>query len=257
MALKGCLVKGEFASLCAKLFESGDLITYVKQGGRDSKIVRLGPTHVRDHFTTIAKLHTSQIQHGILPKLGIEVLTQLYYELSAAPKAGVWAAIREGKVVGFVAGCANIAQSCQWVLSKPRFLFCLIPAVARAWRLGFVKLISPVTYLSRAKDTTLSEEDRVGGAELLAISIAPEARSQGLGRDLVGALEKEFEKWGGIRSYRVSTNVADPDSNRFYLALGFVPLGRVRHHDLVLQVYQKHVTETPAFHSGSGGGSKV
>jgi GNAT superfamily N-acetyltransferase len=196
-----------------------------------------------EYFRAVAGIHMAQIQHGILPKLGLDVLGRLYRELSAAPQTGVWVAVHDKRIVGFVSGCANVKRSYRWVLSRPGFLVFLIPTILKVWRLGVGRLISPLTYLGRAKEA-VHDGGQSAEAELLAIGVDPAMRGRGLGTHLVTQLEKEFRRWGRVSVYRVSTNLADPDSNRFYVSRGFVALGTVSHHDLVLQVYRKQILET-------------
>jgi GNAT superfamily N-acetyltransferase len=206
-------------------------------------IVRLGAEHQLEHFLAIAHLHSDQIHHGFLPRLGIRFLGALYQVLAQAPQTGVWAAFERGRIVGFLAGCADVRRTYHWVLTRPAMWTRLVVAAPAVWRLGMRRLLSPFTYV-RERNTRDDGEARAMGsvcaAELLAIAVQPEARGRGVATGLVAAFETELRSWSVSDCYRVSTNVTDPASNEFYRVLGFSPKGTVRHHDLVLQIYEKH-----------------
>ena len=205
------------------------------------EIIRLGSDHPVEHFAVVARLHTAEIHHGILPRLGLPFLSRLYYELARAPKAGVWVAFEEAEIVGFIAGCADMPRTYRRLLSRPAVVGRLIVALGAVWRLGLSRLASPLTYIAKGRKTTNDASTRNSPctAEVLALAVSPTVRGRGIGGALVRVFEQEIRTWSAASHYRVSTNAADPNSNFFYQALGFSPCGRVRHHDLVLQVYEK------------------
>jgi GNAT superfamily N-acetyltransferase len=225
-------------------------------------IVRLGAGHPTNYFLEIARLHSDEIRHGVLPKLGIEFLGALYRALAAAPRTGVWAAFEDGKIVGFLAGCADVRRTYRWVLARPTIWVRLAAAAPAVWRLGMGRLLSPFTYVrgrSTRNDGGTHAMSSMCAAELLAIAVRPAARGRGLATGLVTAFETALCTWSVLDCYRVSTNVTDRASNRFYRILGFSPKGTLRHHDLVLQIYERslaaRVSSDPGVRSETGPGS--
>jgi ribosomal protein S18 acetylase RimI-like enzyme len=168
-------------------------------------------------------------------------MTRLYFELSRAPQTHLWVALERGQVVAFLAGCANVQRSYRWVLMRPALLARLFLASWTVARLGLGRLLSPFSYISRARvpaDGALSSGAQ-GVAELLAIAVKPQLRQRGVAKMLVEIFEQTLRDWGDVATYRVSTNIADVNSNTFYRRLGFSPCGTIKHHDLVLQTYEK------------------
>lgn len=208
------------------------------------EIVRLGAERSLSHFIDIARLHADEIHHGILPRLGIRFLGTLYKALARAPQTGVWAAFDDGRIVGFLTGCGNVRRTYRWVLARPAIWVRLGAAAPAVWRLGMRRLLSPFTYV---RGRTMDDDDDAHAmesaciAELLSLAVRPEARGRGVATALVTAFEIELRRWDVSDCYRVATNITDLGSNRFYGALGFSPRGTVRHHDLVLQIYEKHL----------------
>jgi ribosomal protein S18 acetylase RimI-like enzyme len=209
-------------------------------GFRPMGIERLSPSHPWDAFRQVAQLHAAEIHHGLLPLLGLRFMTRLYYEMARAPRTGVWAAMENGNVLGFIAGCADVGQTYRAMLLRRGPVFAIL-ALGGLFNLTVLrKLPSMFLYPFRVGR---KEQDAPPPthAELLAIAVDQAAHRRGLGRGLVEAFEQGLLDWGMAGAYQVTTNVEEIASNQFYRKLGFQPYGTIKHHDLTLQRYTKQV----------------
>jgi GNAT superfamily N-acetyltransferase len=203
-----------------------------------SAVHKLDSSSGRATFDALAQLHIAEIHHGTLPLLGKRFLARLYQELTRAPQSGIWAAHDAGRMVGFVAGCADLAAAYRAALRRSAIPLALLGARGLVSLTALRKLPALLLYPLRARGARDS-----GGApraELLAIAVDPEMQGKGIGRDLVLALETAFREWR-VDQYAVTTNRAETASNAFYVSLGFEPCGTMSHHELTLQRYRKPI----------------
>lgn len=205
------------------------------------RIERLSPSHPKDVFGQIARLHVQEIHHGLLPLLGLPFVARMYYEMSRAPRTGVWAALEDGEVLGFIAGCADVGRTHRAMLLRRGPVFALL--ALRALLRPTVLRRLPAMLLYPLRVGAVGEaEPTVPHAELLAIAVDRRSHRRGLGHRLVEVFEQALREWDVRGSYQVLTNVEEVASNRFYRKLGLEPHGTVRHHDLLLQRYTKQLT---------------
>ena len=208
-------------------------------------IIRLTNSEPLSYFQEVARLHTAEIQHGMLPLLGNEFLTSLYYEMCREPKNGIWVATENGKILGFLAGSADVRLSCRRLV--------LQSGLSLGWKILHAipnlkllkKFFSLFAYPFRKKGERPSLPERHSSsadrAELLAMAVHHEAHRQGIGRALVATFEQSLLIWGASDGYWVATDASQLASNNFYLSLGFERGGRLKHHDLILQHYYKRL----------------
>lgn len=204
---------------------------------------QLTPSQRPELFDEVARLHMNQIHHGILPLFGQKFLAQLYYELSRTPKTVVWIAAEEGKLLGFLAGCADVGQSLKSVLLRSPLRLMWLASLSILSGRPLRKLPSVFWYPFRVRRSASSERppEPIGdNAELLAIAVDGAGQGRGIGKRLVALFEDSLTQWG-VSDYHVTTNIADPNSNKFYQALLFEPCGQIKHHDLILQKYRKKI----------------
>lgn len=201
------------------------------------------PADSAEYFGRIAELHIAEIHHGLLPRLGKKFLALLYQGLSGADRTGVWVALHDGHVLGFVAGCADTKRTMSEVLFSLGGKL-LLAAAGAVMSLELLRNISAMLVYPFRQSPANGTRD-IPKAELLAICVEPSSRGRSIGKQLVQALEKSFPTWGTIQDYHVKTNIEEATSNAFYSTLGFHPAGTVPHHRLVLQVYIKPISDAP------------
>lgn len=196
----------------------------------------------KSYFDQIAQLHATSILHGLLPLLGSDFLSCLYQALSKAPDTGVWVALRDDAVVGFLAGSSNVKRAYASVFSKSTFQLMLAAGKALFSFSVIKKLPSVFMYLSRNQHREFSDQciDPIN-AELLAIAVNASERGRGVGRFLVETFEKKLLSWGAHKAYCVTTDKSEIGSNAFYQAMGFKKDGTMRHHQMTLQMYKKAI----------------
>ncbi len=211
------------------------------------EIRRLGLTDPVSYAEQVARIHAAEIRLGALPLLGERFLARLYRGMSGAPLTGVWVAEESGAVLGFLAGCADIKGTYRSVLTHgaiPLGWQVLRAVVGRPSLLR--KVYAVATYpSSEAQKETGAASSSVAmparHAELLSMAVRRDAQRRGIGRRLVAAFEEALPAWGVTDGYWVTTNRAEPDSNRFYRAMGCEERGTVPHHDLILQQYFRRI----------------
>jgi ribosomal protein S18 acetylase RimI-like enzyme len=197
-----------------------------------------------ERFQEVARLHSHQIHHGILPLFGARFLSRLYYRLASSSRAAVWVVIEDEKVVGFLAGCADIRQSYRSVFARSGLQLSWLALRSVFKPSVFRRLPSVFVYpfqLGKKQTTEESSASPVRRAELLSIAIDDGCHGRGFGRQLILEFEKELLRWGINEPYWVTTNCDDMNSNAFYRALGFEARGTFKHHSLILQRYCKDV----------------
>ncbi len=187
------------------------------------------------------------IHHGVLPLFGRRFLARMYYELARAPRTGVWGVAESGRVLGFLAGSADVRVSFLFVVLKGGIPMAWSAGRSIFSRLLLRKLRAVFAYpfrrvLRRSGDLT-GRSCRTR-AEILAVAVNTDMGRRGIGKALVRVFEEALAGWG-VTAYRVTTNVDESASNAFYRMLGCVPCGTIRHHDLILQVYEKELSTRP------------
>jgi ribosomal protein S18 acetylase RimI-like enzyme len=172
-------------------------------------------------------------------------LRRLYALLSKAPQTSVCAALESGRVVGFIAGSADVRSTYWWVISKHTLPLAFAAGRALVSLSVLRRIPSLINYLFSGPCLELPDEYvHMAKAELLAIAVERDARARGIGRQLVEAFERHLIFWNVDGFYHVTTNKADAVSNAFYRAMGFQPCGTMTHHQLTLQIYRRMILRT-------------
>ncbi len=208
------------------------------------RIEKLDASTPAQSFRMLAELHFNSIHGGVMEALGPNFLTAFYEQLSKGRDVLMYAAQRDRKTVGFVAGTLNLARSIKGIgfLGMARLT---LAGCTGLWRPSLLKRVfQTFAYFFRPTYGSTDDMAKVQAAnpersELLAIAVAKEARGQGIGKSLVEALERDLRNHGLRRTYFVSTKRDEIGSNAFYRAAGFTLIGQKRHHDLTLNVYKR------------------
>ena len=207
------------------------------------KINKLDGNSSAHYFKDIARIHTEEIHFGFLPLLGEDFLAQLYFYMSQVPTSGVWIAEENGAAIGFVTGTADIRECYRQILKRAwlPLSWSVILSIFKKDVLKKISVIITYPFQNHQEDNDSSGERQHHHPELLSIAISTDGKGKGIGRALVQALETGLKNWGEKGFYFVSTNSEDPNSNAFYQRVGFIPVRKHRHNDLILQDYQKEI----------------
>jgi len=195
----------------------------------------------RAHGAAVARLHRQAIPQGFLSRLGDAFLANLYLGIAAAPDAVVWVAVdQDDRVLGFVSGTTDTRICYRQVLLRRGWLLGLLAVPSLVHPANIRHIIETLRYpREQEADHAEKAETTHQEAELLSIAVNPEARGLGLGRKLVQILEQSLRERQYRGAYRVVTSAADPQSNAFYLGVGFRLQREFLHHDHAMNEYIK------------------
>jgi len=210
------------------------------------RIERLGPASPAERFQQLAKLHVESIHGGIMEALGPRFLASLYHQMSRRSEVLMYAARRDQQTIGFVAATINLMDSLRSIGVIGLVRLALTGAANLLRPRLLKKAFQTAGYFFRGIDSgetarLMEDASDPERSELLAIAVAENARGQGIGTSLVGALERDLQNRSRRHEYFVSTNCDQTGSNAFYRATGFTLVGQKRHHDLMLNVYKKEL----------------
>lgn len=195
----------------------------------------------RDHYMMVADLHIQEIHHGALPLLGRGFLARLYRALAEASGGGVWFAVHDNTVVGFIAGAADTKRvfgAMFWGDGLSLLVRAAGHAICRP-RVA-VELLQIVRHLLCRRSPGSARRNT--NAELLAIAVSARFHHRGIGKRLLALLERSLQD-AGVSEYVVSTNQQELVSNAFYRSTGFEPVNTHRLHRLTIQEYSKRIAQ--------------
>lgn len=189
-----------------------------------------------------AELHSSGIREGFLSSLGIPFLTQLYRAIDLAPQSGVFLAIQDKRVLGFVAYTADIAGCYRWVLTR-KGLRLLLPLVSSLFRPRFYrKALETLFYPSHVeKHPNGTSRTGLPRAELLSIAVDSQTRGLGIGKELVDAVDMAMREMR-VSTYYVVTDATDERANKFYESGDFHEVRTFFHHRKPMREFRKVLT---------------
>ena len=183
----------------------------------------------REHAAQVAALHRDGIHTGFLSSLGSRFLAELYAAIPAAPCGFGYVAVRNGRVLAFVACAERLGRLYKQALRKRgvRMAWAMVPRVFRPS--VFQRVIETLFYPARM-------EEKFPSAEVLSIVAVPEARGSGLAGELMRRAFDEFRR-RGIPSVKVQVFAGNAGAKRFYEKCGFVLAGQKQHHENLLDIY--------------------
>jgi ribosomal protein S18 acetylase RimI-like enzyme len=159
-----------------------------------------------------ARLHASQIDEGFLAHLGPRFLRHLYRRVALSPSSFLLVAVRNGHVVGFLAGSMDLKDLYKQFALRDGIVAGVTsaPRLIMSWR----RVLETLRHGSSKKD----QNSQV--SELLSVAVDPDCRGLGIGRLLV----KEFLAETSRRNCGVAQVVVGRDNSRavsLYEGAGF------------------------------------
>lgn len=167
-----------------------------------------------------AELHASSITEGFLPRLGPRFLERLYRRVVKDTHSVLLVAEEDGRVVGMIAGTEDVHALYRGFLWRDGAFATLVAAPRVLRNLGAV--LETLRY-GGSSPTDLPP------AELLAVAVDAAARGQGLGRELVDALNTEFAR-RGVAASKVVVGAANDTALHLYRATGYRDASTVEVH---------------------------
>lgn len=186
-------------------------------------------------YRQVAALHANSIGQGFLATLGVPFLSLMYQAIDESGTGVLLTEQRDGRVIGFVTGCAGMKQIYMRMLRSPlRLARALAPSLIRP--AGLLRILEILRY--DGGDASPAQDGP--RAELLSIAVAPEARGIGVAEALYKKLVSHFSSIGEP-AFRIVVGDALQPAHRFYERMGALPVGRLEVHrgeGSVLYVHQ-------------------
>jgi ribosomal protein S18 acetylase RimI-like enzyme len=207
---------------------------------KDYQILQLDRYHPKQWIREVAEIHHTELVEGTLRNLGVEGLEVIYSSMVTIPRCGIWCAIDSNRVIGFIAGCADIRRFYKSVLINSAFPLAYISLQRILNSHSFGNLFMTLVYpFQSSRWIQAPEEVHDTRAELVAIAVRKEFHHQGIGRMLLLPLEEAFHEWQIGSCYHVATDSRDPLSNGFYQGMRFSKYGEKKFTNFTLQIYEK------------------
>jgi ribosomal protein S18 acetylase RimI-like enzyme len=170
------------------------------------------------HLQEVSRIHCEVLPDGFLARLGPAVLYEIYAGAASSPNA-IWLVRRySAGIAGFLLATVDMGALFRHILLRrgPRLVPLLLRAASRESRL-IARMLESLRYpRTRAGEPG----GRPGGAELVAIGVRPEYRSNGYATAMILGLNAAFPG-RGVSYYTVSVYASNAVANAFYRKLGF------------------------------------
>jgi len=167
----------------------------------------------------VAELHIDRIREGFLPTLGPAFLRRLYRRAVCSPRAFLFVASADERVMGFVAGVDDLKRFYRSFLIRDG----LVAGTVAAPRL--IRSLKRTLETLRYPGTT----DGLPNAELLAVAVDERCAEQGIGRRLVEAATSAFRE-RGVAAAKVVAGAGNTRALRLYEGCGFAPFRTIAVH---------------------------
>ena len=187
------------------------------------------------HACDAATIHAEALEGDFLPGLGIPFLQVFYQSILQDPSTHGFVYTDGDRSSGFVVGTTDSESLFRKTYTRSAFQlgWAALPAVVRDPGLQ-KKIIETFFYPSR--DSAVPDK-----GELLVIAVKESQRSQGIGSQLVEALNNHFIKLG-VRSYKVSVLKSREAAMRFYLREGFETAASFQLYQKTFMILRKHLS---------------
>ena len=177
------------------------------------------------YYKQVALLHYNGIDQGFLATLGDDFLAILYEAIDGSDGAVLITEVKDGRVVGFVAGAKTLKPIYLQMLRRlPRLLMALAHLVLRP-----VKLWRVLELIARRRFGALSVDRAVNCCipefELLSISVAVTERRSGVAKRLYQGLV-QYARDEGIEAFKIVVGERLAAAHKFYLRMGAVAVAK-------------------------------
>lgn len=179
------------------------------------------------------ELHYQALSYrSFITMFGRLFLYRLYREWLRSGLAFLVIAHEEDRLRGFILGCHDSSRLMSVVWRRP-WLFAPLILRVLARRPSLIPRLFETLLYGRRESCRVS-------AELVVIAVQPETRSQGLGRELLGELDRELSR-AGAEAYKVTVHREMEASNRFYAQNGFELHHRFRLYGVEWNLYLRRI----------------
>lgn len=182
------------------------------------------------HAGQVAALHIQCISTGFISSMGIDFVTSLYDAIVKSKSSFVIVAVRNEKVLGFVAFTTNLNKLYRSIVWRKGFKFTLLLAGNMWSRKRIKKIFETLFYPSRIKKMNLP------AAELLSIAVAPEEQRKELAGQLIEKGFRHYRKTG-VDKVKVLIGADNKAGNKLYLKSGFELIGQIVNHGVLSNIY--------------------
>ena len=182
------------------------------------------------HAGQVASLHIQCISTGFISSMGIDFVTSLYEAIVQSKSSFGVVAVKNEKVLGFVAFTTNLNKLYKSVVWRKGAKLALLLAGNMLSLRQIKKTFETLFYPARTKKMNLPS------AELLSIAVGPEERGKGLAGELI---EKGFQHYQkiGVDKVKVLIGADNKPGNKLYLKTGFELVGQIVNHGVLSNIY--------------------
>jgi len=193
------------------------------------------------HAGQVAALHIQCISTGFISSMGIDFVTSLYDAIVKSKSSLGVVAVKNGKVIGFVAFTTNLNKLYKSIIRRKGLKFALLLAGNVLSLRRIKKIFETLSYPARTKKMNLPS------AELLSIAVAPEERRKGLAGQLIEKGLRLYRKTG-VDKVKVLIGADNKAGNKLYLKSGFELIGQIVNHGVLSNIYVAKTThQLPIF----------
>ena len=182
------------------------------------------------HAGQVAALHIQCISTGFISSMGIDFVTSLYDAIVKSKSSLGVVAVKNEKVIGFVAFTTNLNKLYKSIIRRKGLKFALLLAGNVLSLRRIKKIFETLSYPARIKKMNLPS------AELLSIAVAPEERRKGLASQLIEKGLRLYRKTG-VDKVKVLIGADNKAGNKLYLKSGFELIGQIVNHGVLSNIY--------------------
>ena len=193
------------------------------------------------HVGQVAALHIQCISTGFISSMGTDFVTSLYDAIVKSKSSLGVVAVKNGKVIGFVAFTTNLNKLYKSIIRRKGLKFALLLAGNVLSLRRIKKIFETLSYPARIKKMNLPS------AELLSIAVAPEERRKGLAGQLIEKGLRLYRKTG-VDKVKVLIGADNKAGNKLYQKSGFELIGQIVNHGVLSNIYVAKTThQLPIF----------